>query len=84
VAGRHIFVVGGAGSAGPLRTTERYDARADRWRVLEPLLAVGRVSLSAAVATGDRRALLVAFGGFELDGGPPVASARVEALPLTA
>jgi hypothetical protein len=84
VAGRHVFVIGGAGPAGPLRTTERYDARADRWHELEPLLAVGRASLSAAVTTGgrgnDRGAFLVAFGGFEVDGGPPIASARVEAL----
>ena len=73
---RHIFVVGGASPDGPQRTTEVYDPRADRWRTLDPLLAVGRGSLSAAVDDD----LLMAFGGFELTAGTPTASARVEAI----
>jgi N-acetylneuraminic acid mutarotase len=87
VATRHLFVVGGASPGGPLRTTERYDVRADRWHTLDPLLPVGRASLSAAYVTdGDpghgHRNLLIAFGGFTVAGGPPTASARVEALPV--
>ncbi|WP_433302089.1 Kelch repeat-containing protein [Actinoplanes sp. CA-030573] len=76
--GRRIFVVGGASPDGPLRTTEVYDPHADRWRTIDAQLAVGRASLSAAVV----RDHLVAFGGFEVPAGSPVASARVEALSL--
>ena len=68
-------------------TTERYDVPADRWHELDALLAVGRASLSAAHVMDSgpahsERSLLVAFGGFEVAGGQPIASARVEALPV--
>ncbi|GAA0516802.1 hypothetical protein Ade02nite_85070 [Paractinoplanes deccanensis] len=76
-AGRHVYAVGGQGAGVALRTTERYDPAADRWETLEPLLAVPRTSLSAATVAGST---LVAFGGFELLGPTPVASARVESL----
>ena len=40
-----------------------------------PLLAVGRSSLSADYVTVGGRKALIAFGGFELLGSTPVASA---------
>jgi N-acetylneuraminic acid mutarotase len=83
---RHIFVVGGATADGPSRTSEEYDPHPDRWRPLSPLLPVGRASLSATLLDGahGHDHTLVAFGGFERAGGPPIASARVEALSLNA
>jgi hypothetical protein len=61
--------------------------REDRHESLDPLLPVGRASLSAAYVTdGDpahgHRNLLIAFGGFTVADGLPTASARVEALPV--
>ncbi|WP_433378027.1 Kelch repeat-containing protein [Actinoplanes sp. CA-142083] len=82
VAGGRIYAVGGQGAGVALRTTERYDPAADRWETLSPLLAVGRSSLSADHVVIGGRDLLIAFGGFEIVGGTPVASARVESLAL--
>lgn len=75
-----IVVVGGAGGTGgagmPLTTSEEYDPDADRWDLLPAQLPVGRASLSAELAEGNR---VIAIGGFQ---GGGVASARVESLKL--
>jgi N-acetylneuraminic acid mutarotase len=82
VTGGKVYAVGGQGAGVALRTTERYDPAADRWETLPPLLAVGRSSLSADHVILGGRDLLIAFGGFEIVGGTPVASARVESLAI--
>jgi N-acetylneuraminic acid mutarotase len=78
-----IVVVGGAGAGEALRTTEVYDVRADRWRTLDALLPVGRASFSGARLDrhGHRDAVLT-FGGFEVTGGGPVATAEAQSLSV--
>jgi len=76
-----IFVVGGAtGEFGPhhepLTSSEVFDGHA--WHPLDALLPVGRSSLCAERAPGNR---ILAIGGFEpADPGSTVPSTRVEGL----
>jgi N-acetylneuraminic acid mutarotase len=78
---RRIFVVGGAtGEFGPhhepLTSSEVFDGHA--WHPLDALLPVGRSSLCAERAPGNR---ILAIGGFEpADPGSTVPSTRVEGL----
>jgi N-acetylneuraminic acid mutarotase len=78
-----IVVVGGAGGTAtvhaPLATSEEYDPGADRWDPLPAQLPVGRASLCAELAEGNR---IIAIGGFQKESTGSVASGRVESLKL--
>jgi N-acetylneuraminic acid mutarotase len=78
-----IVVVGGAGGTAtvhaPLATSEEYDPGADRWDLLPAQLPVGRASLCAELAEGNR---VIAIGGFTKGSAGSAASDRVESLKL--
>ncbi len=63
----------------------RNNPHADRWRVRKELLPTGRASFSAAVVRTARHNdsdMILAFGGFTVTAGGPVATDRVEAFPV--
>jgi N-acetylneuraminic acid mutarotase len=80
-AGNRIVVVGGAGgslgSAQALTSSEIYDPRTDRWRVLPAQLDPGRASLISAFLVPDT---ILAIGGFPAAGPGVDATSRVDAL----